>query len=153
MGKDYHERICVICQEDLNRITRVKPCNHAYHTSCIQKWAETSERCPTCSRKFGTSEGVEQNLELNNRHERTWQEENSLQQLNNYLERLWEQNYWIQLNAYIHNQMRQEQYYRQWNAHLERGGQEGYNAGFWLIFMIVCFILFCLPLLITFIMG
>ncbi len=33
-------------------VSRIKPCHHIYHDSCIKKWAQYSRKCPICRRKF-----------------------------------------------------------------------------------------------------
>eukprot|EP01060_Flectonema_neradi_P012243 TRINITY_DN19127_c0_g2_i1.p1 TRINITY_DN19127_c0_g2~~TRINITY_DN19127_c0_g2_i1.p1 ORF type:complete len:193 (+),score=25.23 TRINITY_DN19127_c0_g2_i1:85-663(+) len=42
---------CVICIEDITRndVLVELPCKHsAFHRSCINKWMDTSKRCPVC---------------------------------------------------------------------------------------------------------
>lgn len=54
--KPYGENgTCNICQEDPRNgdlIWILGSCNHMYHKSCIEPWAERSNTCPTCRRPF-----------------------------------------------------------------------------------------------------
>ncbi|CAJ1384126.1 unnamed protein product, partial [Effrenium voratum] len=48
------ERICVVCQDDIQPGERVRPlpkCSHVFHAACLEHWARTmreATRCPTC---------------------------------------------------------------------------------------------------------
>ena len=50
-GKEVAE--CVICMSEVDldnlRSRMITPCNHAFHTECLQKWMEVKLECPTCT--------------------------------------------------------------------------------------------------------
>ncbi len=61
----YELEHCSICLESLNlnpdakkistvipSVSKIKPCLHAYHDSCIKSWARSSNICPLCRGKF-----------------------------------------------------------------------------------------------------
>jgi hypothetical protein len=42
---------CSICQDDINSVElvrRIRKCNHKFHIDCVDKWFETSVKCPEC---------------------------------------------------------------------------------------------------------
>lgn len=56
--------MCSICLEDLKANICTILCGHTFHTSCIEKWYETSANCPICRTKNDT---ISQNLMWKNR--------------------------------------------------------------------------------------
>jgi hypothetical protein len=48
----HHSQTCAVCLElvgSLNsKATKRLSCAHAFHTSCILTWFETSDECPVC---------------------------------------------------------------------------------------------------------
>ena len=42
---------CVICQEDFSKRDKIRvlQCDHHFHKKCIDKWFESSCRCPLCN--------------------------------------------------------------------------------------------------------
>jgi E3 ubiquitin-protein ligase RBX1 len=58
--------VCVICSEYIDadkpntkdNIISFGMCGHAYHTSCINKWKETSDLCPIDMKKWVFSNNV-----------------------------------------------------------------------------------------------
>ncbi len=47
-----NQKTCPICTEDFESSDDITalPCNHIFHTICIDKWLETSNTCPICRR-------------------------------------------------------------------------------------------------------
>ena len=45
---------CVLCKKPIPSIDErlSLSCKHGFHFECIQKWAETNNRCPECSQAF-----------------------------------------------------------------------------------------------------
>ena len=41
---------CSICLDAIEQNRRELKCTHNYHTECIEKWLERSNRCPLCMR-------------------------------------------------------------------------------------------------------
>jgi hypothetical protein len=39
---------CSICQESIERGTRIRQCGHCFHAECITQWFEMNPRCPMC---------------------------------------------------------------------------------------------------------
>lgn len=40
---------CSICQEEITGVhTRIRHCNHAFHSQCIREWFTMNTRCPVC---------------------------------------------------------------------------------------------------------
>lgn len=40
---------CSICQEDIvGTHTRIRACNHPFHSQCIREWFTMNTRCPVC---------------------------------------------------------------------------------------------------------
>lgn len=39
---------CAICQENVTCATRIRPCGHCFHSSCIREWFSMNPRCPVC---------------------------------------------------------------------------------------------------------
>lgn len=52
--KNTTKPLCNICLEELQENTMVTklPCNHIYHTDCIDKWFNRNISCPTCRKEF-----------------------------------------------------------------------------------------------------
>lgn len=43
--------MCTICQsefENNERIKKLKPCSHSYHSGCISEWLKNEKNCPIC---------------------------------------------------------------------------------------------------------
>lgn len=43
--------VCLICRENIipgEEETAVTPCGHAFHLSCLSRWMEEKQQCPTC---------------------------------------------------------------------------------------------------------
>ena len=58
-SKESGYETCAICIEDYetNDLLRILPCNHAYHTDCIDPWLIRSKRnCPLCKQSVLSSE-------------------------------------------------------------------------------------------------
>ena len=51
---------CVICMSevDMSKLSSrmITPCNHAFHTECLQKWMEVKLECPTCRQPLPVEE-------------------------------------------------------------------------------------------------
>ncbi len=39
---------CSICYEPLVNDTFILPCNHIFHTTCMNRWIQESNTCPYC---------------------------------------------------------------------------------------------------------
>lgn len=39
---------CSICQEGVERGTRLRACGHCFHSDCINEWLGMNTRCPVC---------------------------------------------------------------------------------------------------------
>ena len=39
---------CAICQEAVTSATRIRHCEHCFHSHCIQEWFTMNTRCPVC---------------------------------------------------------------------------------------------------------
>lgn len=46
------EDVCGICREPINEYTRIDECSHAFCFRCIVQWANQSNSCPLCQRRF-----------------------------------------------------------------------------------------------------
>jgi len=44
------EHECSICLDSITRKRKVLPCNHIFHSKCINKWFKNLHRCPLCLR-------------------------------------------------------------------------------------------------------
>ena len=42
---------CTICMEDKDTTWTCLPCNHWFHTHCLNRWVQTSATCPLCRNK------------------------------------------------------------------------------------------------------
>nr|XP_053641579.1 E3 ubiquitin-protein ligase RNF13-like isoform X1 [Cherax quadricarinatus] len=63
---------CAICLEDYvdNDKLRILPCEHAYHTKCIDPWLTKNRRvCPVCKRKVFTGDERPSDLETDSEDE------------------------------------------------------------------------------------
>ena len=46
---EYNQSDCCICREPLaNNFNVTLPCNHVFHTRCLNRYIENDQRCPTC---------------------------------------------------------------------------------------------------------
>ena len=52
------DKSCVICLNDFDNDSLIKllRCSHTFHSSCIDKWFETSYKCPVCRDIVGESD-------------------------------------------------------------------------------------------------
>ena len=39
---------CSICLDNITKKRKVLPCNHTFHSKCINKWFKNLHRCPLC---------------------------------------------------------------------------------------------------------
>lgn len=39
---------CAICQDAVTSATRIRHCQHSFHSNCINEWFELNSRCPVC---------------------------------------------------------------------------------------------------------
>ena len=65
---------CPVCMEDImkNRGTRTLPCDHTFHTSCLEQWkAQGKNTCPMCRKLFDVSKYTVQLTVTNNEVERS----------------------------------------------------------------------------------
>tara|TARA_B100000524_G_C23476007_1_gene307902 strand:- start:210 stop:638 length:429 start_codon:yes stop_codon:yes gene_type:complete len=49
--KNNEDRLCTICQEDLNNelfAVKIEKCGHYFHKNCIDNWLIRSNTCPLC---------------------------------------------------------------------------------------------------------
>jgi len=46
------QSMCVVCMYDIEarQTVRVLPCNHIFHSRCVDKWLKTNRTCPICRR-------------------------------------------------------------------------------------------------------
>ncbi|ELW47987.1 RING finger protein 44 [Tupaia chinensis] len=44
------QTLCVVCFSDFEarQLLRVLPCNHEFHTKCVDKWLKANRTCPIC---------------------------------------------------------------------------------------------------------
>lgn len=48
-----HQQNCSICLTKITSDITTLPCNHKFHTSCIDKWKESGKNtCPYCRKEF-----------------------------------------------------------------------------------------------------
>lgn len=40
--------VCIICREEMVSRCKKLPCNHIFHTACLQSWFQRQQTCPTC---------------------------------------------------------------------------------------------------------
>lgn len=40
--------VCIICREEMVSRCKKLPCNHIFHTTCLQSWFQRQQTCPTC---------------------------------------------------------------------------------------------------------
>ncbi|ODM96644.1 E3 ubiquitin-protein ligase AMFR, partial [Orchesella cincta] len=51
---------CAICWDSLaSQKSKILPCNHMFHTTCLRKWLLVSMHCPTCRMSLLSEEEVE----------------------------------------------------------------------------------------------
>ena len=46
------ENSCPICFDDNTESLVSTPCNHIYHSACIEKWLKSHSNCPLCRKQF-----------------------------------------------------------------------------------------------------
>ncbi len=44
--------ICGVCRDELEDATQIQECGHTFCFRCIVEWANTSNTCPLCQRRF-----------------------------------------------------------------------------------------------------
>jgi hypothetical protein len=44
--------ICGVCRDELEDATQIQECGHIFCFRCIVEWANTSNTCPLCQRRF-----------------------------------------------------------------------------------------------------
>jgi hypothetical protein len=51
---------CAICLSDFQsgELLRTLPCEHRYHVACIDRWLQTSKRCPMCQQDITAAKNV-----------------------------------------------------------------------------------------------
>lgn len=42
------ETNCAICQDSVTSATRIRACEHCFHSNCIREWFTMNTRCPVC---------------------------------------------------------------------------------------------------------
>jgi hypothetical protein len=52
---ELEDETCAICQDELAQGTRLRNCNHSFHTGCIQQWFSHSCYCPVCRNDIRTA--------------------------------------------------------------------------------------------------
>lgn len=59
---------CTVCLQLLQRgiLTRILPCNHAFHQSCVDPWLIRQYTCPTCTTQAIMPLATPVGIELNN---------------------------------------------------------------------------------------
>merc|ERR1712226_663522 len=65
-GDEEKYETCVICLDDfeVGDELRILPCNHVYHTNCVDPWLLQNLRvCPQCRKKVDTHEDSESDTE------------------------------------------------------------------------------------------
>ena len=56
-SKDKDKRPCCICQEEFCQGEKrtMLPCNHGFHTNCVNQWLSSNSCCPICRLRLGLS--------------------------------------------------------------------------------------------------
>ena len=52
------ENNCTICLTTDTNTSYVLPCNHMFHTRCIEQWLSRCGRCPVCNKRPDEFEGL-----------------------------------------------------------------------------------------------
>lgn len=47
-GISVTDTTCAICQEEVTTATRIRHCQHCFHSNCISEWFSMNTRCPVC---------------------------------------------------------------------------------------------------------
>ncbi|EHH54787.1 hypothetical protein EGM_15690 [Macaca fascicularis] len=49
-SRQSEQTLCVVCFSDFEtrQLLRVLPCNHEFHTKCVDKWLKANRTCPIC---------------------------------------------------------------------------------------------------------
>lgn len=47
-GVSVSDTTCSICQEEVTNATRIRHCQHSFHSNCIAEWFGMNPRCPVC---------------------------------------------------------------------------------------------------------
>lgn len=43
---------CVICLDDIKKVSTTNVCNHHFCFACIQRWSKLNSTCPLCKRQY-----------------------------------------------------------------------------------------------------
>jgi len=60
--QDVEDMTCSICLQELRAgdTIRTLPCNHLFHTGCLDQWLQVKNTCPNCVQRIGRSEEDEE---------------------------------------------------------------------------------------------
>lgn len=49
--------LCVICQNtEITNQIYILPCNHKFHSTCINSWSHYKDECPICKKRFNVEQ-------------------------------------------------------------------------------------------------